>query len=153
MKILMLSSYLPYPLYSGGHIRLYNIIKELSKRHEIVLICEKRSYQTEKDVSEVKNYCSEVITVDRKKQWTIANILKAGFSSYPFLLVGHTNPLITEIIKNKLKDNFDLIHIETFYIMQNLPAIELPTVLVEHNIEYLVYGRYRKTAPFFVVPF
>ena len=37
MKILMLTPYLPYPLLSGGQIRTYNLLKNLSKKHEITL--------------------------------------------------------------------------------------------------------------------
>ena len=37
MKILMLTPYLPYPLMSGGQTRSYNLIKNLSKKHEITL--------------------------------------------------------------------------------------------------------------------
>lgn len=142
----MISSYLPYPLTSGGHIRLYNFIKELSRKHEITLICEKRNNQTKKDIDEVKRFCKKVITVDRKKQWSIKNILKTGFSFYPFLLVGHRNREMNRIITDELKENkFDVIHVETFYVMQNLPQVSIPTVLVEHNIEYMVYKRYSNT--------
>src|SRR5579883_2521258 len=92
MRILIISSYLPYPLTNGGHIRLYNLIKALSKKHKITLICEKRGFQTDKDVEEVEKLCEEVFTVDRKKQWTWQNIAKAGTSTYPFLMIGHTLP-------------------------------------------------------------
>ncbi len=150
MKILMVSSFLPYPLYSGGHIRLYNLIKELSKKHEIILVCEKRDWQTKDDVSEVEKFCS-VITVPRKRQWSLGNILKTGFSKNPFLVVGHTNGLMKkEIIKILSKEKFDLIHVETFYVMQNLPKTNLPIVLADHNIEYLVYKRFANQASLFL---
>lgn len=67
MKILLVSSYLPFPLYSGGHIRLYNLIKNLSEEHDITLICEKRDYQTKEDIEEVEKICKKVITVERKQ--------------------------------------------------------------------------------------
>lgn len=146
----MVSSFLPYPLYSGGHIRLYNLIKELSKKHEIILVCEKRDWQTKDDVSEVEKFCS-VITVPRKRQWSLGNILKTGFSKNPFLVVGHTNGLMKkEIIKILSKEKFDLIHVETFYVMQNLPKTNLPIVLADHNIEYLVYKRFANQASLFL---
>lgn len=154
MRILVVSSYLPYPLLSGGHIRLYNIIKELSKRHTITLICEKRSFQTEKDIEELKRMCKEVITVNRKKQWSISNIVKTGLSQMPFLLVGHTLPKMKDIIRTKLsEERFDLVHVETSYVMQNVPETYLPVVLVEHNIEYLVYQRFAALAPLLLRPF
>jgi glycosyltransferase involved in cell wall biosynthesis len=154
MKILLVSSYLPYPLFSGGHIRLYNLVKELGKKHEITLVCEKRSYQTEKDIREVENICKRVITVPRKNQWSLKNIVGSGFSRDPFLVTGHTNTQLREEIEKVLTEEiFDLIHVETFYVIQNIPLEStLPIVLVEHNIEYLVYQRYANTAPFFLRP-
>lgn len=182
MKILMISSYLPYPLFSGGQVRLYNLLKELSGQHEITLICEKRSNQTESDIAEVKKFCNDVITVERKTQWSISNIVKAGTSPYSFLLTGHTTPEFKNKIQDVLEKNqYDLIHIETYYVMQNLPSsflrkqesraksvlisgqarddekvsndgTRIPVVLVEHNIEYQVYQKYMDQSPLFVKP-
>jgi glycosyltransferase involved in cell wall biosynthesis len=154
MKILMVSSYLPFPLYSGGHIRLFNLIKNLSDIHEITLICEKRDYQTKEDIKEVEKICKKVITVERKKQWSTKNILRTGFSKDPFLVVGHTSDELKLAIQDELvRENYDLVHVETFYVYQNLPKVSIPVVLVEHNIEYLVYERYAKLAKPLLKPF
>lgn len=154
MKILIVSSFLPYPLFSGGHVRLYNLVKLLGQHHEITLLCEKRSHQTLQDIKEVEKICKKVIVVERKKQWQLSNILKSGFSSYPFLLVGHDHAAMKNEIQKLLSVNtFDLIHVETFYVMQNLPEVHIPVVLVEHNIEYKVYERFAKKAPIFLQPF
>lgn len=148
MKILLISSYLPFPLYSGGQVRLYNLIKELSKKHEITLVCERRPNETDSDIKEVAEICREVITVERKKQWSFANIINAGKSSHSFLTTGHTLPEMTQKIKDALeKDTFDVIHVETFYVLQNVPETALPIVLVEHNIEYKVYERFKEKVP------
>lgn len=153
MKILVVSSFLPYPLHSGGHVRLFNLIKELSKTHNIDLVCEKRDSQTESDIKEVRKYCEEVITVERKKQWSVENVLKTSVSTYPFLLVGHTSPEMKQKIVSLLNTKkYDVIHVETFYVNQNLPRTYLPVVLVEHNIEYLVYKRYMDLAPVYLRP-
>ncbi len=154
MKILMVSSFLPYPLVNGGNIRLYNLLKNLSQKYEVTLVCEKRNYQTDKDIKEIEKFCKKVITVNRKKQWSFGNILRSGFSLDPFLIVGHTNLEMKNKIKEELiKENFDLIHVETFYVMQNLPKTNTPVVLVEHNIEYSVYKRFVDHSPFFLRPF
>jgi glycosyltransferase involved in cell wall biosynthesis len=147
MKILMVSSYLPFPLKSGGEIRLYNLIKNISEKHEITLICEMRDYQTKEDIAEVKKFCKKVITVKRKKQWSVGNILKTGLSTNPFLIVGHTSEEMKLAIGDELiRDRYDLIHVETFYVYQNLPKVSIPVVLVEHNVEYLAYERYARLA-------
>ena len=154
MKILMVSSYLPFPPFSGGHIRLYNLIKNLSENHEITLVCEKRSFQKEEDVREVEKICKKVITVERRRQWSAENIIKAGFSKDPFLVIGHTNSQLKLAIQDELvREKYDLIHVETFYVYQNLPKVSIPVVLVEHNIEHMVYQRYVKLANPLLKPF
>src|SRR3989338_6453235 len=150
----MVSSYLPYPLISGGHVRLYNILKILSRNYQITLVCEKRYYQNKEHIAEVEKFCKKIITVDRKKQWTLKNIFRTGFSRHPFLVTGHTHSQMKREIKKILKkEYFDLIHVETFYVMQNLPnEISIPVILAEHNIEYMVYKRFRNEAPFYIKP-
>lgn len=160
MKILMISSYLPYPLFSGGQVRLYNLIKELSSKHEITLICEKRAHQTEADISAVKEICKDVITVERKPQWSLANLVKAGMSPHSFLVTGHTLAEFKQKIHQAIEQTtFDLIHVETYYVMENLlegtgnyQLPTLPLVLVEHNIEYQVYEKFMNRAPLFLRP-
>ncbi|MGA2968107.1 MAG: glycosyltransferase family 4 protein, partial [Candidatus Levyibacteriota bacterium] len=50
-------------------------------------------------------------------------------------------------IKDELvREKYDLIHVETFYVYQNLPKVSIPVILVEHNVEYLAYQRYAKLA-------
>ncbi len=154
MRILIVSSYLPYPLFSGGHVRLYNLLKELSRHNEITLVCEKRSHQTESDVEEVKKFCKALYFVNRKKQWSPEVIFQTAISAYPFLLSGHKLPRMQQILTKLLKDEkFDCVHIETFYVYQNLPQTNIPIVLVEHNIEYAVYQRFTKRAPVLIRPF
>jgi glycosyltransferase involved in cell wall biosynthesis len=153
MKILVVSSYLPYPLFSGGQVRLYNILKNLSKNHEITLICEKRNHQTERDVEEIKKICKKVLVVQRRKQWSFSNILKTGFSTQSFLITGHTSSDMKKLIKDEIESrDYDLIHVETSYVLQNLPKTSLPIVLVEHNVEYMVYKKYADKAPLTIKP-
>ncbi len=153
MNILMLSSYLPYPLLSGGQVRLYNLIKELSKRHEITLICEIRPTQTERDIHEMQKNCSKVITIPREKQWSLKNVIKAGSSSNSFLVSGHTQKKMQDAIRTELhRQSYDVIHVETYYVMQNLPQTNIPIVLAEHNIEYSVYKKFSEKVPVFMRP-
>jgi len=154
MNVLLVSSYLPYPLFSGGHVRLYNLIKELSLKHKITLVCEKRDYQGDVEINEVKKFCKKVITVPRGKQWSFENILKTGLSTLPFLVIGHTSSEMRKEIQKELNESqYDLIHVETSYVMQNIPATEIPIILAEHNVEYLVYKRFADKAPLLLRPF
>lgn len=154
MKLLVVSSYLPYPLLDGGRVRLFNLLKILGKEHEITLICEKWPPQTQKDVDEVKKICSKVLVFDRPRAMSIKNISKSIFSFNPLLTTVHSNKKFKKMISDELKINkYDLIHVETFYVFNNLPKTNIPKILVEHNLEYKVYERYVEKKKPFLRPF
>ena len=145
MKILMLTPYLPYPLLTGGQTRSYNLIKRLSSLgHEITLFCLVKSNDERQYVGELEKFCESVQVFNRpEKPWTIENILRTGFSFYPFLVIRNWAKGERTAIEKKLKEEkFDLIHAETFYVMPHIPQTDIPILLVEQTIEYLVYRHF-----------
>ncbi len=143
MKILMLTPYLPFPPSSGGQIRSYNLIKQLSKKHEISLFCYIRSKEEEKFIPELKKYCNKIRVFERRRAWNLLNILLAGLTQYPFLVCIYLSQNFKKAVSEELAGNsYDLIHAETFYVMTNIPVTSTPTLLVEQTIEYLVYKHY-----------
>jgi glycosyltransferase involved in cell wall biosynthesis len=148
MKILMITPYLPYPLFSGGQIRSYNLLKNLAKKHDITLFSFMK--QINKDhVSQLKNFCKKIEVFKRRKAWSPQNVLFSGFSFYPFLVAIYFSPSLKARIKEELeKEKYDLIHAETFYVMPNIPQTEVPILLVEQTIEYLVYDHFIQTIKF-----
>lgn len=136
----MITPYLPYPTSSGGHIRSYSLIKRLSKKHKITLVCFTREYNSPEHVKHMKQFCSKVIIFKRGKSWTIPNILRTGFSVYPFLVMIYYNQGIREKLAKEIENgDYDLIHAETFYVMPYLPKYSLPVVLVEQTIMSRVF--------------
>lgn len=141
MKILMVTPYLPYPLFSGGQVRSYNIIKELSKKHEITLFCAIRNEEENAYIPALLKF-ARVKTFYRGRAFTFANIFSSLLSTWPFILTVYQIPELKKAIAKELAENkYDLIHVETFYMMQNLPKAEIPVVLFEQNIEYEVYKK------------
>lgn len=154
MKILMLTPYLPYPLLSGGQIRTYNLLKKLANKHEVTLFSLIKTEEEEKYIPELKKYCTKVQVFKRSEQpFTLKNIFKTAFSSYPFLVIRNHAPAIITAVQEELhSNNYDLIHAETFYMMPHIPKTDIPTILVEQTIEYLGYESYAKNAPFYLRP-
>lgn len=144
MKILMLTPYLPYPLMSGGQTRSYNLIKYLSKKHEITLFSLIKDDEEKKYINELSHYCRKVMVFNRSKSpWTWRNIFLTGFSLYPFLVIRNLASDQKKAIEKELDLNsYDLIHAETFYVMPHIPKTKAPILLVEQTIEYLVYKHY-----------
>lgn len=141
----MLTPYLPYPLLTGGQTRSYNLIKRLSVLgHEITLFSLVKSDNERKYVGQLKKFCKEVQVFSRsEKPWTPKNILKTGFSFYPFLVIRNWAKGEKTAIEQKIRqEKFDLIHAETFYVMPHIPRTSIPILLVEQTIEYLVYRHF-----------
>ncbi len=140
----MLTPYLPFPDSSGGQIRSYNLIKDLSKKHDITLFSLIKDDSEKKFVSELQKYCKTVKVFKRSKSpWTLRNILLTGFGPYPFLVIRNLSPVERFAVKEEIESNkYDLIHAETFYVMPHIPQTNIPILLVEQTIEYLVYKHY-----------
>ena len=147
MKILMLTPYLPFPLLSGGQIRTYNLLKNLSKDHEITLFALIKKEEERRYIPELSKYCVKVQVFKRpEKPFTLATILRTGLSLYPFLVIRNLVEEVKYAVSRELKrGKYDLIHAETFYMMPNIPRTKTPVLLVEQTIEYLGYLSYTKS--------
>ncbi len=145
----MITPYLPYPIVSGGQIRTYNLLKNLSADHEITLMSFIRDDEEKVYIPELEKFCSRVITFKRtSKAWHWRNILLAGLTAYPFVVCLYLYKQVKKAIEKELSENdYDLIHAETFYVMPNIPQTNVPILLVEQVIEYLVYQRYTEMLP------
>lgn len=148
MKILMLTPYLPFPLHSGGQIRTYNLLKQLSSQHQVTLFSLIKDDAEKKHINELEKYCFKVKVFKRSQRpFTLKNIVSTALSSYPFLVIRNFVSEVTPAIKEELeKEKYDLIHAETFYMMPHLPETKIPILLVEQTIEYLGYESYAKGA-------
>ena len=157
MKILMITPYLPYPLVSGGQIRTYNLLKNLAAKHQITLASFVRYEEEKKYLKELEPFCQKVILFNRRKAWSPINIILAAITPFPFLVSIYFDISVRKKIKEELeKENYNLIHAETFYVMPNIPQTNVPIFLVEQVIEYLVYQRFVEGLPFwsfFIKPF
>ncbi len=155
MKILMLTPYLPFPPSSGGQVRSYNLIKRLAGKHQITLYSLIKGENEKKYIGELEKYCFKVRVFKRSETpWTLKNILRTGFGSYPFLVIRNLVNEEKEAVSIELEqEDYDLIHAETFYVMPHIPETKVPILLVDQTIEYRVYKHYvAEQAPFFLRP-
>lgn len=146
MKILMLVPYLPYPPFEGGQIRSYKLIKLLSEKHDITLVCFTRQHNTPDQIEHMRRFCKKIIVIERGKTWTLKNILRTGFSPYPFLINIYFSPKTRRLLADELAHtHYDLIHAEMFYTLPYLPEHHIPTILVEQTIMSRVFSHQVKT--------
>lgn len=138
----MLTPYLPYPDSSGGQIRTQNLLKHLRSKHDITLFSLIKDPQETKYIPILEEkYCKKVRVFRRsQKPFTLKNIINTGLSFKPFLVVRNFSPEASKAISQELEqNNYDLIHVETFYAMPHIPPTKIPVVLVDQTIEFKVY--------------
>jgi glycosyltransferase involved in cell wall biosynthesis len=137
MRILFLTAHLPYPPFSGGRRREFELISRLSKTFEIHLCSITKSWHTDSIyVNELRQYCK---SVDLFEAVTPTNNQKQ-YVFYPHQMKKHVSEeagsYISDLLKNR---SFDIVHVEGYYLLQHIPTwCCIPILLVEHNIEYLL---------------
>jgi glycosyltransferase involved in cell wall biosynthesis len=152
MKILFVSALLPYPLYSGGQVRLYNLLSRVAEHHEISLFTYLRTSDEKKYVKNLP-FCKNVETVMRGRARQLKYIFSAIATRRSLLFASYDNAYLRQKIASAVfeadKSNapYDLIHIEPGYVGMALPAVRIPLVVAEHNIEYEVYRQYARHSP------
>ena len=66
-KILIISPYFPFPARDGGKVRLYNLIKHLSKENKVYLLAYIEPAADKNCVALAKEFCTEVFPVLREE--------------------------------------------------------------------------------------
>jgi len=84
MKLFVILSRVPYPLEKGDKLRAYNQIKQLAKKHQIILFALNDSQLDEKSIEELKKYCVAISVIKFTKRTIFFNLIKTLFTGNPF---------------------------------------------------------------------
>ena len=84
MKILMVLSRFPYPTLKGDKLRAYYQLKELSKNHEVHLVCLAEDHEYLFYLADIEPYCKSLQVVSLGNLRKFLNLFKAVFSEKPF---------------------------------------------------------------------
>jgi len=146
--ILMLTPYLPYPPVSGGRSRTYNLIKHLREEYEITLVCFGRPEEQAFDIAPLRQLC-QVVVVDRDPSpGTLKAAILSLTTAKPITMRLYGTQQMKSTLTLLLRERkFDVIHVESFYMIQNLPENHsIPTLLSEPAIEHLVWQKHATVA-------
>jgi polysaccharide biosynthesis protein PslH len=144
----MLTPYLPYPPLSGGRSRTYNIVRQLCGEFRFTLVCFGRPEERQHDLSPMRDLC-DLIVVDRDASpGTLKAAILSLTSAKPITMRLYTNPAMRATLATLCRERaFDAIHVESFYMVQNLPAdLNVPVLLSEPSIEYKAWQRFARVA-------
>ena len=81
MKILFLSRWFPYPTNNGSKLRIYNLLRGLSKHHDVTLLSFADQPDVNPEAPEVRSICSGVQVIPWREFDPNSTRAKLGFLS------------------------------------------------------------------------
>ncbi|MDR1417701.1 MAG: glycosyltransferase family 4 protein [Endomicrobium sp.] len=134
MKVLFITSHLPYPPHSGGRLREFKLLEKFKGKCDVFLCVVTKTFDEDiKNSKYIKPLCTEL------------KLFKAYASNldennYPQQIIRNfclkAQDYINSMILNK---KIDVIHLEGYYMLSNIQNdITVPILLVEQNIEYSI---------------
>jgi sugar transferase (PEP-CTERM/EpsH1 system associated) len=146
MKILFLAYEPPYPPNDGGRIRTYNILKLISKKHDVTLL----AFQNPENELDFRTYlgsfCNDLLIFPREKlpdRNNYKKILEIG-RKYPIDLERFSSSKVRKFLNQAANQKlFDLAHIDQIYLTQYWPELaHIACVITHHNIEAEIQKRF-----------
>lgn len=144
MRILQLTPQLPWPPDNGGRVGIYNLLKQMSRRHTVTLV----SFVTEESepcVATLRQHCSQISAIRHDTATTRSGMMKNLFSSMPYTMAKFVSPkMAAEVRAITHSGAVDLVHVDHLHMAGYIDQVPrgLPVVLREHNIESAILQRF-----------
>lgn len=147
MKILVLTTKSPFPLYEGRALRTYNLIKQIAKNHEIYLLSFVQTPEEVSGVEHMRTICAQVevepLYLGIGKWRIVLDMAREFFSASPLLAVKYRSRAMRNKIRAVLAaHDIDLVHLDMLHLGDYLEMFRgWPVVMVEHNVESVLLRR------------
>ncbi|HXG37178.1 MAG TPA: glycosyltransferase [Bacteroidota bacterium] len=111
MTIFFLTPRIPYPPYRGDKLKIWNLLRQLSKRHRIVLVSFIQSEREREYVSPLSEVCAEIHLVSLPRWKSFFNCVVAMFQNIPFQVAYYRSREMRRVIDRVVNQTKpDLIH-------------------------------------------
>ena len=142
-RILFLTTEMPWPPYSGGRIKSFNLIKYLAKNYSLVV----GSLLKGSDAEYVKEFSGEVdltslFTSSVNVRRTVKNFAKSIVKRMPLNVLRNLDEDFAEQVRNQI-EHCDTIFVDHYEMMQYVPSNFSGTVILhQHNAYYVLWERF-----------
>ncbi len=105
MKILIVTTRLPFPPYKGDKLRIFNIAKYLAQRNQVKIVSLIRGREESKYINELSKYKIEVIPIYLPLWRKLLNIILGLFSYKPLQVSWFYSKKMEIMVKKLINDN------------------------------------------------
>jgi sugar transferase (PEP-CTERM/EpsH1 system associated) len=102
MTVLFLTPRIPYPPYRGDKLKIWNLLRVLSRHHDIVLLTFIQSKEEERFVQQLRAVCREVQVVYLPRWKSMLSCFVALFRPIPFQVAYYRSPRMRKILQETL---------------------------------------------------
>jgi sugar transferase (PEP-CTERM/EpsH1 system associated) len=143
MEILFLTGNLPYPPTDGWKIRVFSLIRHLSRHHRVSLVSFMRTTEDSRAVEVLRKYCADLWVIPRDPRYSPWKLFLGLVGQTAFPLLNYRDQQMMDLLRGVLqKHHFDVIQVESLAMAQYCSEVSSSTVLDLHNIESLLIKRY-----------
>lgn len=153
MKILVLSTWFPYPLNQGSKIRAFHLIKALAEQNEVILISFEDVPIQPEWIQEIEKYCKEIIVFPKPPfVYQKIKLLLGFFSSKPStVFAGYSKEFEVLVLQTAKQTRPDLIFSFTFVTAPYALKTDIPLKVVDADnlLALMLHENYQQTSGFF----
>jgi glycosyltransferase involved in cell wall biosynthesis len=147
MKVLFLSRWFPYPPSNGSKLRIYNLIRGLSTRHQVTLLSFADQPQADPNLPELASLCQQVRVVPWKPFMPNSQRARLGFlSPLPRSVIDTFSREMKECIEQTLeRTDYDLAIASQIDMAAYSPYLRSIPALFEEAEVGVLYERFARS--------
>lgn len=147
LRILVITSSIPYPTISGSKVRSYNLLRRVAAQHQVSLAALTDSPEEIEGVSHMREFCHRVKTAPVRRRHPLAHLpglLRYAVAGRPLeLKFVHSQELARHVRHLVSTEAFDIVQMEpaqmALYLETLPPHAHFRHVLMFHNISFNQY--------------
>jgi len=145
MKLLVLMIGFPYPPTSGGQLRDFNLIKEMSKKFILDLVIHSSSIVKPEHFKFVESYCNYLEVVYCKNNHSLFLFIRSIITKVPYKVLQYTSAKFRgRVLELNKRQKYDILFCDHLYLTQSLPKnISIP--VIPHTLDSF-FPLYRQLA-------
>ncbi len=120
MKVLFLTSRLPFPPIGGDKLRTFNFIKYLNERHDLTILSFIEDEVELKWISDYRHYYNKLITIKLPVSRSYRNCVKGLFSRIPLQIHYYFSKEMQEAVEKELQNGYDTLFCHLIRMAQYL---------------------------------
>src|SRR5262249_31960126 len=141
-----------WPMNTGGRLRSFHIISELSRRHDVTLVTTHGPDDDPHGLAAALPRCEVVslpwVLPKRGSARFCLAVLRSQFSRVPVDLYKSRVPELRQEVERRIGAGTDLCVADFLAGAGNVPLDRrVPVVLFEHNVEYVIWQRLSGVEP------